>query len=655
MFSALSIVNNENFNDFVTNARNILMGFQWTDALDILILALLFYFVLRFFRSRKAGTLFIGISICVVLYALALFLNLTGVKYILSGIFQIGALAVVIIFQPEIRDLLESIGSGSIKRIRNISELTRKKQAQYKAIDNIWDNIVNKKLYITGGIGATASGEAFGRNYELPNMSAYCETCAAIGNVYVNHRLFLLHGESKYYDVLERSLYNGLISGVSLDGGKFFYPNPLESMGQHQRQAWFGCACCPSNISRFIPSLPGYVYAVKDRAVYVNLFLSNSSTLSVAGKQVGLTQTTGYPYCGDINIKVDRNSCGQFDLKIRIPGWLKSRPVSSDLYSYSDNKRLSYSIKVIGAEVADAKVTEDGYFTIPRKWKKGDQVSIHFDMEPRTVRANEKVEADRGMISIERGPLVYCAEWPDNKFDIKSVLINQNPEFELAQRSLDAFIPEESKAKLPTYKTQQLTTLTTDAQTLTFNKEGKLVAEDVKLTLIPYYAWCHRGNGDMKVWIPQDLKATNPAAPATLASESKIGTSMRVPALSSINDRLVPKNGNDRSIPYTHWWPKNGSTEWLTYTFPEEADVQSCTVYWFDDQPWGGCRVPDSWKIYYQDANGNWQPVEEPDGYPVAKGEPCTVNFKPVKTKAVKLEVTMNKRLSGGVFEWIVK
>lgn len=526
--------------------------------------------------------------------------------------------------------------------------------AYINAIDAIWDNIVNKKLYITGGIGATASGEAFGPNYYLPNMSAYCETCAAIGNVYVNHRLFLLHGESKYYDVLERSLYNGLISGVSLDGGKFFYPNPLESMGQHQRQAWFGCACCPSNISRFVPSLPGYVYAVKDRSVYVNLFLSNTSNLTVAGKKVALTQTTGYPYCGDINIKVDRNSCGQFDLKIRIPGWLKSRPLPGELYSYSDNKRLGYSIKVNGVE-AEGSVTEDGYFTIPRKWKKGDVVTIHFDMEPRTVRASEKVEADRGMVSIERGPIVYCAEWPDNKFDIKSVLINQTPEFTLEQRDLEAFIPEASKAKLNTYKTQQITTLTTDAQTLAFDKQGKLTTEEVKLTLIPYYAWCHRGNGDMKVWIPQDLKATNPAAPATLASQSKIGSSMRIPALQSIADRLVPKDGNDRSMPYTHWWPKNNSTEWISYTFPEEATVQSCTVYWFDDQPWGGCRIPDSWKIYYKDASGNWVPVEEPDGYPVAKGEPCTVNFKPVKTTALKLEVTMNRRLSAGVFEWIVK
>ncbi|MBQ2968969.1 MAG: glycoside hydrolase family 127 protein [Bacteroidaceae bacterium] len=526
--------------------------------------------------------------------------------------------------------------------------------AYINAIDAIWDNIVNKKLYITGGIGATASGEAFGPNYYLPNMSAYCETCAAIGNVYVNHRLFLLHGESKYYDVLERSLYNGLISGVSLDGGKFFYPNPLESMGQHQRQAWFGCACCPSNISRFVPSLPGYVYAVKDRAVYVNLFLSNTSNLTVAGKKVALTQSTGYPYCGDINIKVDRNSCGQFDLKIRIPGWLKSRPLPGELYSYSDNKRLGYSIKVNGVE-AEGTVTEDGYFTIPRKWKKGDEVTIHFDMEPRTVRASEKVEADRGMVSIERGPIVYCAEWPDNKFDIKSVLINQNPEFTLEQRSLDAFIPEASKAKLNTYKTQNITTLTTDAQTLAFDKQGKLTTQEVKLTLIPYYAWCHRGNGDMKVWIPQDLKATTPAAPATLASLSKINSSMRIPALQSIADRLVPKDGNDRSMPYTHWWPKNNATEWISYTFPEEATVQSCTVYWFDDQPWGGCRVPDSWKIYYRDAAGEWQPVEEPDSYPVGKGEPCTVNFKPVKTTALKLEVTMNHRLSAGVFEWIVK
>lgn len=525
--------------------------------------------------------------------------------------------------------------------------------AYIHAIDRIWDNIVTKKLYITGGIGATASGEAFGPNYYLPNMSAYCETCAAIGNVYVNYRLFLLHGESKYYDVLERSLYNGLISGVSLDGGGFFYPNPLESMGQHQRQPWFGCACCPSNICRFIPSLPGYVYAVKDNNLYVNLFLANTATMKVGGKSVTVSQQTAYPYNGDITVSVVKGG-GAFGMKIRVPGWLKNQPVPSNLYSYSDTKRLGYKVLVNG-KALEGKVTADGYYTISRKWKKGDKVQVHFDMEPRTVRANNKVEADRGMIEVERGPLVYCAEWPDNNFDIKEVLVNQNPSFKLGTKTLDAFIPEASKAKLVDWRGQTLTTLTTDAQTLAFDKAGKLTTKDVTLTLIPYYAWAHRGGGDMKVWLAQDLKATNPSQPATLASQSKIESSMRLPSLQSINDRLVPKDATDRSIPYTHWWPKNNTTEWISYTFPEAATVQSSTVYWFDDQPWGGCSVPDSWKLYYKDAQGQWQPVEDADAYPVEKGAACTVNFKPVKTTALKLEVKINERLSAGVFEWSVK
>ncbi|MDO4986475.1 MAG: glycoside hydrolase family 127 protein [Prevotella sp.] len=509
-----------------------------------------------------------------------------------------------------------------------------------KAIDAIWDNIVTKKLYITGGIGATNNGEAFGKNYELPNMSAYCETCAAIGNVYVNYRLFLLHGESKYYDVLERTLYNGLISGVSLEGNGFFYPNPLESMGQHQRQAWFGCACCPSNICRFIPSLPGYIYAVKDRYVYVNLFLSNKSNLTVAGKKVGLSQTTAYPWNGDITVNVDQNAAGQFAMKIRIPGWVRGQVVPSNLYQYTDGKRLGYTITVNGQTVA-AKVTEDGYYTINRKWKKGDKVQIHFDMEARTVRANNKVEADRGKISVERGPLVYCAEHPDNTFDIMGALMNQNPEFRLGKTEIAGTTVQ---------------TIVTDAQTLSFDKQGKLQTTDHKLTLIPYYAWCHRGSGKMRVWLPQDLNATNPSQPATLASESKISSSTeKMPALTAINDRLVPKDETDRSVPYTHWWPKNGSTEWLGYEFPEVTTVQSATVYWFDDGPWGGCRVPQSWRILYQDAQGNWNPVSGADQYPTDKGTACIVNFIPVKTKALRLEVVLPADNSAGVFEWIVK
>ena len=512
-------------------------------------------------------------------------------------------------------------------------------QSYIHAIDAIWENIVSKKLYITGGIGATSSGEAFGRNYQLPNMSAYCETCAAIGNVYVNHRLFLLHGESKYYDVLERTLYNGLISGVSLDGGSFFYPNPLASIGQHQRQPWFGCACCPSNICRFIPSLPGYVYAVKDRNVYVNLFLSNSSDLKVGGKEVCLSQKTEYPWNGDIVITVDKNAAGQFAMKIRIPGWVRGSVVPSDLYEFTDGRRLGYSVIVNGNKV-DATPTADGYCTIDRKWKKGDRVQVHFDMEPRTVRANFRVQDDRGMVSIERGPIVYCAEHPDNSFDIAGSLVNQEPRFQLGDAQI---------ANTP------VKTLTTDAQLLNFDKSGRLVTEDVHLTLIPYYAWCHRGSGKMQVWLAQDLSATTPAQPATLASESKVTASHRMAALSAINDRLVPKNGDDRSVPYYHTWPKKASTEWLQYDFAQASKVQSATVYWFDDGPWGGCRVPKSWRMLYRDANGEWQPVANPDKYPTDKGAACTVNFDPVETTAVRLEIVQPDDNSTGVFEWIIK
>ena len=360
-----------------------------------------------------------------------------------------------------------------------------------KAIDKIWDNIVSKKIYITGGIGAHHAGEAFGNNYELPNLSAYCETCAAIGNVYMNYRLFLLHGDAKYFDVLERTLYNGLISGVSLDGGSFFYPNPLSSNGKYSRKPWFGCACCPSNVSRFIPSLPGYVYAVKNDQVYVNLYLSNKAELKVDKKKILLEQETGYPWNGDIRLKITQGN-QDFTMKLRIPGWVRGNVLPSDLYSYADNQKPAYQVSVNGQTVESD--VNDGYLSIARKWKKGDVVEVHFDMIPRIVKANPKVEADHGRVAVERGPIVYCAEWPDNKFNVHSILLNQHPQFKVTDK------PE------LLYGIRQITT---DAQALSYDKAGKLVTKDVELTLIPYYAWAHRGEGDMEVWLPIDVSATS--------------------------------------------------------------------------------------------------------------------------------------------------
>lgn len=360
-----------------------------------------------------------------------------------------------------------------------------------KAIDKIWDNIVSKKIYITGGIGARHAGEAFGNNYELPNQSAYCETCAAIGNVYMNYRLFLLHGDAKYFDVLERTLYNGLISGVSLDGGSFFYPNPLSSNGKYSRKPWFGCACCPSNVSRFIPSLPGYVYAVKNDQVYVNLYLSNKAELKVDKKKILLEQETGYPWNGDIRLKITQGN-QDFTMKLRIPGWVRGNVLPGDLYSYADNQKPAYQVSVNGQTVESD--VNDGYLSIARKWKKGDVVEVHFDMIPRIVKANPKVEADHGRVAVERGPIVYCAEWPDNRFNVHSILLNQHPQFKVTDK------PE------LLYGIRQITT---DAQALSYDKAGKLVTKDVELTLIPYYAWAHRGEGDMEVWLPIDVSATS--------------------------------------------------------------------------------------------------------------------------------------------------
>lgn len=372
------------------------------------------------------------------------------------------------------------------------------------AIDKIWENIVTKKIYITGGIGARHAGEAFGDNYELPNLSAYNETCAAIGNVYVNYRLFLLHGDAKYFDVLERTLYNGLISGVSLDGGSFFYPNPLASTGGYSRKPWFGCACCPSNISRFIPSLPGYVYAVKDDHVYVNLYMANRGELKVKSKKLVLEQETSYPWDGDIRIRVVQGTI-PFTMNLRIPGWVRNEVLPGDLYYYDDKQKPGYTVTVNGETVEG--ILQKGYLQIERKWRKGDVVEIRFDMQPRVVRANEKVIADRGRVAIERGPIVYCAEWPDNDFNVHNILLNQHPSFQVVDKPDLLYGIRE---------------ITTDAQALSYDVAGKLAVKDVNLTLIPYYAWAHRGEGDMEVWLPIEISASS-AQPQEAAEQEDNG------------------------------------------------------------------------------------------------------------------------------------
>lgn len=379
--------------------------------------------------------------------------------------------------------------------------------AYINAIDRIWENIVGKKYYLTGGVGARHDGEAFGANYELPNMTAYNETCAAIAQVYLNQRLFQLHGDAKYIDCLERTLYNGVISGMSVDGGKFFYPNPLSSDGKYKfnsdgtttRQPWFGCACCPSNLCRFIPSVPGYMYGVKDDNLYVNLFASNTATVKVQGKDVVLEETTAYPWNGDIKIRVLKNKNKSLNLKIRIPGWVLGNVVPGNLYRYSDGKQLGYSVTVNGKPVHSDELVK-GYFGVERV-SKGDVIRIHFDMQPRLVKADNRVVADRGRVAVECGPLVYCAEAADNNNEnVWHDVLGKTPQFKVIEHY-------GIKNTEGDGKTFYVNAITTEAQQLTDDNAGKVVVGDTKLTLIPYYAWNHRGADYMEVWMNQGAES----------------------------------------------------------------------------------------------------------------------------------------------------
>lgn len=336
------------------------------------------------------------------------------------------------------------------------------------ALDLIWHDLIGTKFYITGGIGAAAGHEGFGPPYELPNMTAYNETCASIGEVYWNYRMFLLYGQSMYYDILERVLYNGLISGVSLSGDRFFYPNPLESSGQHERSEWFGCACCPSNICRFIPSIPGYVYAITDDRLYINLFIGSQSVIDFNGNYLEIRQKTAYPWEGRVEVTIDPQKSRNMEIAVRIPGWSQNQPVPGDLYTFRSPDHQIFTLTVNGKN-ADYAV-DKGYAVVRRKWKKGDRLVIELPMPVRYVVAHEKVASDQGKVAIQRGPLVYAAEWPDI------------PDGRVLGLELD----EKDKMQVA-FKTDLLSGIT-------------VISNQADFTAIPYFAWANRGKGEMGVW-----------------------------------------------------------------------------------------------------------------------------------------------------------
>jgi uncharacterized protein len=514
-----------------------------------------------------------------------------------------------------------------------------KDDAYLNAITKIWEDIVYGKIYITGGIGATGGNEGFADPFVLPNMSAYCETCASIGDIFTNHRLFLLHGQAKYYDILEKTLYNSMLSGVSLSGDRFFYPNPLESNGQHLRQAWFGCACCPSNVARFVPAIPGYIYAVTDKALYVNLFISNNADIKVGNKAIKISQKADFPWDGKVEISVDPYKSGKFDLKIRIPGWALNEAIPGGLYKFTDQDDEAVRLTVNGEEISFIPV--EGYAVISKSWKAGDKVEIEFPMPVRKVFADSRVMEGIDKIAVQRGPMIYCAEWPDNNTgNVLDFLINKDAAF--TSEFVPLLLDGTEVIKTSGFQTKR----TLDGKIEMLNEEP--------VTLIPYALWNNRGAGQMMVWLPTSTKSVHPLPAPTIANRSNVRASKVTRDLRAVNDQVEPANSNDHSVSYYHWWPDKDKWEWVEYDFEKPETISKTKVYWFDDGPDGGCRIPDEWEILY--LNGNiWTPVNATMQYKITKDGWDSLLFKPVKASAVKIKVKLNKDFASGIYEWIIE
>jgi DUF1680 family protein len=516
-----------------------------------------------------------------------------------------------------------------------------KDQAYLNAITKIWEDLVYKKMYLTGGIGASGGNEGFAEPYVLPNMSAYCETCASIGDIFTNERLFLLHGQTKYIDILEKTLYNSMLSGVSISGDRFFYPNPLESNGQHSRQAWFGCACCPSNVARFVPAIPGYIYAVTNKELYVNLFISNEANITLNNKKVSVSQNADFPWDGKVDISVNPESSLKFDLKIRIPGWALNEAIPGGLYKFTEQDTSVVKISVNGEKLAIPQLV-DGYAVISRKWKQGDKVEVIIPMPVRKVIADEKIKEDRQKMAFQRGPVIYCAEWPDNNTgNVLDVVVKRDATF--TTEFNPALLNGTQVIKTTGYQTKR----TLDGKVELLNEEP--------VTLIPYALWNNRGAGQMIVWLPSSAESARPLPAPTIANRSKVRASKITTAdIRAVNDQIEPSNSNDHSVAYYHWWPSKNQWEWIQYDFEKPETISKTKVYWYDDGPDGGCRVPDEWEVLY--LNGNiWEPVKAKTPYKITKDGWDSLEFKPVKATSVKIKVKLNKDYASGIYEWVIE
>ena len=439
-------------------------------------------------------------------------------------------------------------------------------------------------------------------------------------------------------------VYNGVLCGVSLSGDRFFYVNPLDADGCRQfnhghstRFPWTGCACCPVNIARFIPSVPGFAYAAQARTVYAAFYLPGSAEIPLEGGTVKLRQITEYPWSGRVRFEVLETDGSEWALKLRIPGWAEGRPVPGDLYRYTDKTEGAHSISVNGQNIRPA--VERGFADISRRWNRGDTVELSLPMPVRRVAAHEKVAANTGRSALERGPLVYCVEGVDHEGNVHKLYLPESSSFSAQKRP-----------GLP----GGVTALHGSAFETFYREDGTVAERPAEITAIPYYAWCHRGSTSMQVWLPLSPAGTQPLMFPTPAGRA-IPTASHTHSADTpwaLNDQVLPERSDDTSIRRFTWWDHKGSSEWVQYDCKRPERISAVEVYWFDDESkGGGCRVPESCKLTWFDGS-QWYNLETEAPIGLQKDRFNRASFKPVTVSSIRLEVKLHSGFSGGILEW---
>lgn len=500
------------------------------------------------------------------------------------------------------------------------------------AARRLWENMVQRRMYVIGGLGAVAGHEGFGPDYVLPN-NGYLETCAAIGAGFFHHNMNLALADARYADELERVLYNAVLPGVSLKGNTYFYENPLEASPKRTRWAWHGCPCCPPMFLKIMGALPGYIYAQDAGSVYVNLFVGSRANLTVNGVKVALKQTTRYPWDGDVKLAVEPERETEFALNLRLPEWC-SEP----------------KLQVNGRFIIPIEKSR-GYAHLQRKWQRGDVVELSLPMPVQRLKAHPKVEADIGRVALQRGPLVYCLEAVDNNGHVRNLVVP--PEAQLASQHRADFLGGVTVIQGSALAVHRATW----PDQLYLPSASVPGITNTQFTAIPYFANANRQPGEMEVWIAEITQQADPLPSLTIATRAKASAShcWKNDTLAALNDQIDPSASDDTKIPRFTWWDHRGTKEWVQYDLDRPTKVSAVEVYWWDERRINAhCRVPQSWRLLCR-AGGEWKPVTGAAAFGVEMDRFNRVTIDPVETTALRLEVQLQPDWSGGILEWRVE